>query len=201
MRDNRGSDGFTILELIVCLGVLALIAVFMAEGVALIGRGRVVMAGVEGEEALRAVQVHVRRTLGRAVPLFAAREGEAAILFAGSPDRLTFVTRSDRRLEGGGDILVELRAEADEGAMWLVTDRRPLAAPPNVPPQTRVLLDGIAALRLRYYGRADPLSPPAWTKEWVNPNALAELVEVAVDFDAESGQEWPTLTIALPAAH
>ncbi|MBA3520041.1 MAG: prepilin-type N-terminal cleavage/methylation domain-containing protein, partial [Rhizobiales bacterium] len=131
-RSATGEDGFTILELIVCLGLLALISSFVLEGVALLKRGAAVIGRAELQDSERAVQMHLRRALERAVPFFAVDENlEATLIFTGEPARLRVVTRSDGRLEEGGLILAEFRAETIGAARALITERRPIAWAPG----------------------------------------------------------------------
>jgi hypothetical protein len=125
----------------------------------------------------------------------------AVLLFTGEPDRLLLVTRSDRRLEGGGLVLAEFRAEARDGTTALVTIRRPVSgtAGGGAPPEPKLLLDGINGLAFRFFGRSAPDAPPGWTNAWKNPNALPRLIEISIAADGRSGFAWPALVAPLPA--
>lgn len=199
-----GEDGFTVLELVVCLGLLAIITSFIAEGLALIERGRGGMARAEEQDAARAVRMHLRRAIERAVPVFAAGdEGAATLVFAGEPDRLRLVTRSDRRLEGGGLVIAEFRVDAIGGETALVTVRRSFGSGDRAGEEAspRLLLPGVTALDLRYFGPPEPQAQPNWAAEWLNPNALPQLIEVSLVFAIRPQPDWPAMIIALPASY
>jgi len=202
MKRDEAEGGFTILELVVCLGVLALITTFLAAGLALVGRGQVLVARAEAQDSGRAVRMHLRRAVEAAVPMFAAREdGTAAIVFTGSPDRLRLVTRSDRRLEGGGLVVAEFAVAEIGGEPALVTRRRPFPVPAGGEEgEPKLLLPGATELRLRYFGAAEMGGDPDWAPEWLNGNGLPQLVEISVFFGTDRRQDWPPIIVALPAA-
>lgn len=198
---ETGEEGFTILELIVCLGLLTLITTWALEGVSLVKRGAAVINRVEVEESERAVQMHLRRALERAVPVFAIGEAEeATLVFNGEPARLRLVTRSDGRLENGGLILAEFRTETLGETRALITERQPMAGmgSAGTPPEQHTLLHPIDGVAFRYFGMAEGGSGLAWASEWKNPSALPLLIEVKVDFAKLGAKTW---IIAIAAAN
>ena len=201
MTQGAGEDGFTLIEMVVCLGVLALIASFTASGLALVRRGGVLVEALDRDDAGRAVQAHLRRGVESATPVFVERDGTAELLFKGAPDRLSLVTRSDRRLEGGGLVLATFAVDGPPGATALVTDRRPVSARGNGPAAAlrRVLLERIRAVRFRYYGSLEPGVPGTWSANWASPNRLPALIEVSLDPQPGTGRAWPRMLLAVPA--
>jgi prepilin-type N-terminal cleavage/methylation domain-containing protein len=195
-------DGFTLLELMVCLGLLALISAFLAQGLSLVRHGGGMMERAERDDSLRAVQMYLARALEGALPAFQADEsGAASAVFDGSGDSLRFIGRSDGRLEGGGLVVVEFRIDALDGERRLIVGRRAVRAEDDGArePEAHLLLAGVAAAKFRYFGRPDDRSEPGWAAEWRARDALPQLVEITV-IPAEKGLfVWTPLTIAIPA--
>jgi hypothetical protein len=201
-RPADGEAGFTIVELVVCLGLLALMTGLAAEGLSLVRRGGATMERAEQADGRRAVDMYVRRTLERAVPVFAAQtDGTPALLFSGEPDRLRLVSRSNRRIEGGGLVLVEIRVEVRDGRRDLVTIRQPISTRDGGEGgrEPHLLLEDIDGLEFRYLGQAPDGSDSGWLLQWINPNTLPRLVQVNVKTRG-SGLHWLPLTIAIPSA-
>jgi general secretion pathway protein J len=197
----RDESGFTLLELVVSLGLLALMTAFMAEGISLVRRGSTVLDRVEQEEGGRTVEAHLRRTLERAVPVFVSGEqdSEPKIVFSGEANRLAFVARADGRLETGGLVLVDFRVEQSGDAFRFVTERRPYPSGAATGDPVHLLVGDLSALGFRYYGPPEPKADPTWSPRWTNPKALPDLVELTVARTA--GRPWPTLVFAIPAAN
>ena len=120
-----GEAGFTVLELVVCLGLLALISALTAEGLSIAKRGKEVMSLADRQDQTHAVRIHLRRTFEGAVPLFATEPDQTTrLVFGGEPDRLWLVNSSDGRLEASGLVLVELTMGDGGESGTLITNRR-----------------------------------------------------------------------------
>jgi hypothetical protein len=60
----------------------------------------------------------------------------------------------------------------------------------------RVLLEGVAALRLRYFGSPRPREEAAWREAWLDAAVLPAAVEVAIAFREGDARTWPPLVVA-----
>ncbi len=201
-RSDRSDEGFTLLELVVCLGLLALTATWLLQGAPILNRAVAVMARAEEEDGYRAAEMHLRRALERTVPYFTVAEsGDAKLVFDGQAASLSFVTRSDGRLEAGGFIAVELRTEDLEGGLALVAERNPLAsfAAGGTEPEAITLLQGVAGVNFRYYGPQEPQGATGWSPDWAGRSALPWLVQIGIE---RPGGHAPaeSFVVALPAA-
>jgi general secretion pathway protein J len=202
-RDAPSEDaGFTVVELIVCLGLLSLMTVLIAEGLAVAQRGTRIFGRVDRLEQEQAVQAYLRRAVQGIVPLFAVDRGNvASLVFSGAPDRLRFASRADGRLEGNGVVLVEIRCEQRNGERALVTERRLLeaSAAKSDGPDVHVLLPSVGSVSFRYLGRHGAKEAIGWSSRWEDPRRLPLLVEIDVAYTG-SNESWPPLAIAVPAA-
>jgi len=174
------ASGFTLLELIIALGIVAVLLVITFGGL------RVGLAAWQRGEERAATLDHARslvllleRTLAGTFPYRGTlAEGEQArIIFDGQPDRLTFVTatalfRSEMPI---AFTVVSLSAEA--GALSLRQQPLPnQGALDRLPP---VLVDPVTtAVRFRYLGP----EPEAWQEQWNTSEArqLPRAVEITL---------------------
>lgn len=199
----RSSDGgFTLVELIVCLGILSLMAALMAAGIAVAQRGGALIEAAEDADAIRAVQASLRRAFERAEPLWLAdTAGSPRPAFVGASDRIRFAVRSDGRLEDGGFMVVDLAVEIVAGDKALVMRRDRVEAwsagtPPSPP---HLLLPGVEGMSIRYLGRADPGAPLRWVDTWQG-DTLPALVAFSLAFPTGARARWPEILFSIPAS-
>lgn len=187
--------GFTLVELLVSLVVLALIGLLMSSGV---GAGRRAWERVDRSSAnidqVEAAQTIIRDRLARLVPLtrydaitpYSDIEGKHDVLFfiapapyAQQPDaltdyRLSLSTRSELVLSATGDLA-------------------PLGNPQR---QDRVLLRGVATLDLGYFGpQPTQRDPPRWTDHWPPQAQPPQLIRVRLTFAPGDRRRWPDLIV------
>ncbi len=214
--DNAGREaGFTLLELLVALSVLAVLMVLMFGGLRF--GARVWESGdsaLRGLADLQTAANFIRRRIAQSVPRSAQpglAEPEGALAasgFRGAPDALELTTLAPSRLMPGGlyDIALGLDGGGRGGGQRLSVWWRPIgrAAGGERPPidqdeRTRqvVLLEGIADLRLRYFGQGDDVNEtPQWHDRWEGMLAPPILVSVRVEFPPGDRRVWPELVVA-----
>jgi general secretion pathway protein J len=201
-RDD-GEAGFTLLELLIALVLLAVIAAVL---VAAIGSARQALVAVDrrgAQAAVPAVQGVLRRPIREARPgPQAPLPPEADRAFVGEPDRLRFVSSFVPQGQYGGlsryDIFLDA---AGAGSGRLVIDQQLRSAPamPTSLGETRtVLLDGVETLRVRYFGALEQDSTPTWHDSWRHPAGLPLLVALDITFARADRRQWLTL-VAGPA--
>ncbi len=197
----RDQDGFTLLELIVSLGLLALMTTFMVEGLSLVRHGDVIVARAEAREADRTAEAYLRRALGRTIPVIVDNtQNPPKLFFEGGPERMRFISHGDGRLEGGGPVLVDVRIEGAGETRQLLTKRLPYrASVPASGDPVHLLADNVAGVRFRYFGRTSPQAEPDWFSDWADLATLPALVEVTVTPSSGAAAS-PPLVIAVPAA-
>jgi len=206
-RVTNAEAGYTLLELLIALALLTVIASLLVNA---IGSARQALNTVDrrGTQAsVPAVQSVLRRLLveARANP-DAAERADPHRAFIGEPDKLGFVSSFVPQGQYGGLWRYEIELDSSEGAAessaLVLTQQlvRPVSQATGQPLRT-VLINGVRALSVRYFGAEDKDSAPQWQDTWRHPYRLPRLVSVDVTFVRADGRQWTTLTVAFPLAN
>ena len=172
--------GFTLLELMLALGIVAAVAVMLLGGLRVgLGAWHRAEAHTMALDHTRSVLALVEHVLDGAFPYRITLEGEQQpqILFEGAPDRFTFATFSPPFPTGSPAAFTAVILSADRGGLtvrqqvlpnWIVPER---LEPVVVDPET-------SAVRFRYLG----LEGEAWQDEWdmSKEDGLPRAVEVTL---------------------
>ncbi|MEA1832118.1 prepilin-type N-terminal cleavage/methylation domain-containing protein [Methylobacterium durans] len=193
---ERGEAGFSLVEVLVGLALVALLSSLLLQGVWTATRVARLLAAAERQEGVQAARAHVRHALEDAV---GAVSGDRHAVFAGRSDGVLLVTPAERLVETGGQMRVELAAMPGLRGLDLLERRgldRGVSAEPAAP---EPLLRGLAGLRLRYFGRRGPTPLATWGDAWTIPGRLPILVSVEVAFPAGDGRRWAPLFVPVAA--
>lgn len=215
-NDAGREAGFTLLELLVALSLLAVLMALMFGGLRF--GTRVWESGDASLRGLAEMQTaanFIRRQIAQSIPRnLPAQPGASATTasFRGAPDGLRLITPAPSRLMRGGlyEIVLGLDGAGRGGASRLIAWLRPLdrgagADRPTLDQDERtrqvVLLEGVANVRLRYFGQgADFDEPPQWHDRWEDMLAPPDLVSVRLDFPPGDRRGWPELVVAPKAS-
>lgn len=191
MRPCKPSEaGFTLLELLVAMAVLALLAT------ALTGVTRFAMQAWD-RTARHSIAIEtvarVDRTLRRQIDAIvsAGALGEVSgrpPLFFGARDGFGWVARTPSLAGKPGLHGQRVRLTARQG---LILESWPLSEPDHVDVAPLVRTDRV---RFSYFGQATPQEPPRWHPRWAAGPIPPRLVRM--EFPARS--QMPPLTFALP---
>jgi len=203
---NAARCGFTLIELIVALALLALLMTGVyttirtstqaaASGEALIDR----------TNRLRVTQELLRRQLSQALalPLRLVRGTNEAVFLEGERDMLTWVSVMPGYLGRGGPYVQQIALERDARSQDLVFRHAMLHdmdADRPFDDQKRppvVLLEDVRSLRIEYRSYDDSGRLGDWQDRWNKPFQLPQLVRIKVEFERDSRQAWPDLVIPL----
>lgn len=197
MTTGARARGFTLLELLLALGIVALLLVIVSGGLR-VG----LTAWQRGEERTatldraRSLVVLLEHALAGAFPyrVTTETEQEPRILFDGRPDRLTFATLSPPLPGGPTTAFSAVSLTADGGGFALRQQVLP----------NRIVLDRLdpmlvdaqtTAVRFRYLGQ----EPEAWQEAWdiTKEETLPRAVEITLvtGLGARSAQQ--TLTVPI----
>lgn len=182
---RREARGFTLVEILVVLGVLGMIALLLAGGIGAgtrtWDRARGKAQGVEDMLALSAfLDVHLRRAL------------PARLSFTGEPDRVSFIAPLPEGVARPG--LGRLTLGLDRASGRLTLDWQGLF--PQAGHMVREgavrrtpLAENVQDAAFRYRGRADG----RWRTSWPPGPELPDLVEVTVT--PRDAAPWPPLRV------
>jgi general secretion pathway protein J len=197
MTARGRAPGFTLLELLLALGIVAFLLVIVSGGLR-VG----LTAWQRGEERTakldraRSVVVLLEHGLTGAFPyrVTTETEQEPRILFDGRPDRITFATLSPPLPMGATTAFSAVRLSADDGGLALRQQVLP----------NRIVLDRLepmlvdahtTAVRFRYLG----LEPESWQDVWdiTKEEALPRAVEITLVTGAGARSTQQTLTVPI----
>lgn len=193
--------GFTLLELLISIALLALLTALLFDGLHLVTQH----LGPQSDQLERASRIAVaqnflRAQLADARPVLNAASGWRSLEFDGRPDGIDFVSVAPESVSGAGlqalSILYE-RGTSTRGGDVLLRWRRYEGHSPTVAPDARnsLLLDHVRSAEFAYFGVASPNEPPDWHAAWHDMTYLPELVRLSLEF--ADAQRMPELVIAL----
>lgn len=195
--------GFTLVEVVVALTLLALILLGLVGAMRTFGQ---TSARLEAQtlavDDLRLVGALLQRTIARASRATHQDPADQSvrIWFAGGGEGLTWLGQLPARHGAGGLSHLRLFAEdkpGGEGRRRLLLQMAPYAGATHPPDwgmlEPRVLLDDVDTLRLQYqgYGEAE------WREVWDDPAVLPRFVRIAIVVD---GRPWPPVLVQVEQA-
>ena len=200
---RRRVRGFTLLELIIALVLLALLSGVLFGSLKLAGRSTDSGEAKAGAAAsMRLAQQFLRTNLEAQHPLRMRKILDWPLLFTGTADELRYAGRLPARVAGGGMWYYRLVIRSEDPRSPLVLERMipdlsADALPEFVNPERSVLAENIATLRIGYFGReadAAPSVAPSWRDQWNDTQRLPLLIRI--DVAPKAGPPWPTLYVA-----
>jgi len=186
---RTAQEGFTLVELLVAMALLALLSALLLGGLRM-SRAAVVRGEAATERLLRTELglAVMRRQLEEADPLPLGTAAAPRIAFTGDAQNIVFIAPPGAYLALGGEEITWLVIEPGTGGARIVLRYRPLdRAADHWPPtldardmQSVVLLDGAAGAQFAYFGRLDPADDAQWQTEWRDASALPGLIRFSV---------------------
>jgi general secretion pathway protein J len=197
--------GFTLVELLIALGLFAILSSVVFGSLRLAGRSA--DAGEEKAQAtagMRLASDYLRTQLTAQHPQRMRKIIEFPLLFGGTRDELRYTAPLPNRVGLGGMWYYKLSVADVPGKKRtaLVLDRvipdlDATEMPTFQEAERSVLADDIKAIKISYLGRdrgASMDTAPTWRGSWEDPQLLPVLIQIEVTPIA--GDPWPTLMIA-----
>jgi general secretion pathway protein J len=199
---SRGDAGFTLLELIIALALLAIIAALLSGSLSMAARSWDGGDKKAGDVAsMRQTQEFLREQLTAELPLRLKKVVELPLMFAGEHDEIRYAAALPPRVQEGGAWFFRLAIAREGDKSRLVLERTypdptALENPQFTGAERSVLADGIGELAISYFGRdenATDADTPTWRDRWDDRQRLPLLVKIEVK--PEKGLAWPPLVV------
>ncbi|WP_158756307.1 prepilin-type N-terminal cleavage/methylation domain-containing protein [Dyella sp. S184] len=195
--------GFTLLEVLASLVLLALLLVGVYSGLRTATHSvRSGTAAIERIDQVRSAEEFLRRELAQSLiqPISHNERGEA-IYFVGSAREMRYIAPLPGYLGKLGPQLQRLQL-VDDGNRGLRLELSLAVLPPDGQPpkplgDPQVLLDHIKGGSFSYRGVDADGHPVPWSGTWADGRALPQLVRIALQ--PEGNQGWPQLDVPLRA--
>lgn len=190
---TAGCAGFTLLEMLVALTILALITAVGVGGLRILGRAQAHRAAASAALAQKGAAYDVlHNQLGRALPLDWGSSDNPLVAFEGDAQQVRFVDAQPLYQPMTGLILWQIDIEDEpSGGSRLIVRRKAfkLGGPgfeslASATPQ--LLLASPARLRFAYFGAVERDAPPTWRDSWRANVHLPQAIRLARDDDGAS---------------
>lgn len=191
------SAGFTLVETLASLSILALLSLLIVSGAQFARLRLMRMDQGSNLESVQMAQDMLRARLVRSFPLAHPFAATSWVALDGAPDRLNFVAppADAAAPDAVRHYTVWLSPNGDLTLSW-VSD---LALDPDHQAEKVVLLRHVSSIDLAYFGAARPDGALRWRERWSRQPVLPLLVRLRVTFPPGDPRLWPEL-LANPAA-
>ncbi len=180
MRARAGA-GFTLLELLLALALLALLTAALTGGLRLAWRAFEAGRTHQAADDLEAAATALANLLARAYPLVVLDAAKSELpTFIGAPDGCRFVGLSEGEVQLAGLIATDVGLAPNARGFDLVVWTAPvhggqIAAPREAMRKTEAARH-VTALSFSYFGVVEQDAPPRWSDNWQGTSRLPLLV-------------------------
>ncbi len=191
----RREAGFTLLELLVAVTLLAFLSVGLMAG---LRYGTDIWRKSQDKNvdtnAMRQAEKMLADNLTRAYPrLVVVSPEDAHIDFDGTRDRMTFLSTA---ASGTGHIMRDTVAKAGDGKeIALAMSATPELGTGGAPIWSKTLLRHLAGAEFSYFGAAGEEKEATWHADWRGQRKLPSLIRIRVAFAGGGNTPWPEMIL------
>jgi general secretion pathway protein J len=191
---HRPDAGFALVETLASLVVVSMISLLIIAG---LGAGRRAWERLDtreaGGEVIESAQQSLRDRLEQTFPTTLYDTNPPSVNFLGARDSLVFISnppesgrpaalrRYSLSLDTAGELVLASVSDVD----------------PNVTAEAarQVLITGVRALDIAYFGPAPPDDTPRWRQTWSQEPLAPRLIRVRLTFEPGDPRPWPDLIV------
>ncbi|HWA90948.1 MAG TPA: type II secretion system protein [Rhizomicrobium sp.] len=187
--------GFTLLELLVAMTLLAFLSLGLVAGLRFgMAAWNKTQAKNVDANAIRTAERVLTANLARIYPKFLTdATGHGSVDFDGTDRSIAFLSTAPLT---GHIARNQLGAAADGRDTALVLGSVPELARGNAGGTTQVLLRHLAAFDFAYFGAAEGEKMPAWHRDWRGQKKLPDLIRLRARFAGAGTVPWPEMILA-----
>ncbi len=188
------SAGYALIEMLATLIIVGMTSAMMVSGLGTTRRvwDRVDASNAMGD-AISGAQLVLRERIERTFPATRYDKIPSYADFDGVADKMIFLA-PPRDVGAPSALRRYLLSIASNGDL-LLSSVSDLAADPNTPSESLVLLHHVQGLDIAYFGVAPPDNKPAWRFAWEQRPAPPQLIRIRVQFAPQDPRVWPELLI------
>ena len=180
---TRSQGGFTLIEVLVALSLLALAVSLLPGALRLASQAWASRGDAERVESLAMALDALEKRISQSMPIFERdSRGGVRLLFEGDGRTLRFVGPADTGPSGPGVFRTGLAPAPEGGGLVMSLSNHGVSRPGE---QARVVSHIVAApgtaVRFRYFGAIKRGAAPQWHDAWQRPDNLPMLVEVTAE--------------------
>jgi general secretion pathway protein J len=203
---HAGEAGFTLVELLIALTLMALLTTLIFGTLRLAAQAwSRVDDRTSGAADLWAVEDVLRHALSAAYPAYASADpNDRSVAFQGDAASLALVAPLPQAIGAGIPAQMRFFIAATDTSRALVMAWHldlPAADSGAALPENRLrLLDHVRSIHFAYFGTAAAGGAPIWQEEWTGRDRFPDLVRVSIERDNPSLPDWPVLSAEPRAA-
>ena len=183
---DAGAEGFTLVETLVSLSLLALLAVYVLQSFQVMKQMDAMGERIQAQNEVEAATHMLKEEISAARVVFSdVGTPQQKLLFSGAEHSLTYVAASNGSREIGGLYLVHVFLNGD-GALAMT--RQLIRADNSVPIEAVTLIRGVQSLKFKYFARDDAAET---LLSWQEREMLPASIETQVTFTPGDVRHWP----------
>lgn len=196
LEANDRAAGFTLMEVLVAMTLLALLMTALSGSIGFVGRSwdRGWETG-ETSAAFSRIEGTLRRMIERSVPVTVSAGKNRRFLFQGTATGVRLVAHDAPSGSAGALYVQEIMVAGTGSQAQLVYRQHPFGGGSPRPDTVSEaqMLSGDFSIAFSYFGSPRPPAPPVWLDSWVSDRTLPDLVQVKIAAAGET--PWPPIIV------